>query len=84
MEADRDTKTAAIGSWVKVREEGEDETEVFYLVEGRFANVAENRLHPDNPMARVLAGAKPGDEVCMDAPAGQFKFTVLDVGQDSA
>jgi len=84
MEADRDTKTAAIGSWVKVREEGEDETEVFYLVEGRFANVAENRLHPDNPMARVLAGAKPGDEVCMDAPAGQIKFTVLDVGQDSA
>ena len=82
MEADRDTKTAAVGSWVKVREEGEDETEVFHLVEGRFANVVENKLHPDNPLARALTGAKPGDEVCMDAPAGLVKFAVLEVGRD--
>jgi transcription elongation factor GreA len=81
--ADQNTTIASLGTWVKVREEGESETEVFYLVEGRFANVAENKLHPDNPMARALAGAKPGDEVCMDAPAGQIKFNVLEVGRDS-
>lgn len=81
MNANQDSKVASLGSWVKVREEGEDETEVFYLVDSRHANLAENRLHPDNPMARALTGAKPGDEVCMDAPAGRIKFAVLDVGQ---
>ena len=82
MGADNDTNVARIGSWVKVREEGDDEDEVFYLVEGRFANLAENKLHPDNAMARALTGAKAGDAVCMQAPAGTIKFTVLEVGRE--
>jgi hypothetical protein len=82
VEADNDASVATIGSWVKVREEGDDEHEVLCLVEGRFANLAENKFHPDHTTSRALAGARAGDEVCMQAPAGTVKFTAVEVGRE--
>jgi transcription elongation factor GreA len=82
MDSDRNTKVASLGSWVKVREAGEDDEEIFHLVDARHADLANNRLHPHNAMARALLGVAPGDEVQMDAPKGLITFSVLDVGRD--
>lgn len=73
---------ASIGTWVKVREKGEADAEVFYLVEDREAKIVENRLPTDNALARALDGAKSGDEIQMDAPAGRIIFEVLEVGRE--
>lgn len=82
MDSDRDTNVTALGSWVKIREAGEEDEEIFHLVDARHADLANNKLHPDNPMARALLGVTPGDEVQMDAPKGRITFAVLDVGRD--
>lgn len=82
MTSQTDGNSASLGSWVTVREQGDNETETFYLVDSREADFIENKLPPDNAMARALNGSKPGDEVVMDAPKGQVKFTVVDVGKE--
>ena len=71
-----------IGCWVKVREEGMDDDEVFRM--GAVTRPRENQLAPDNPMGKALFGARPGDEVTVDGPVGPIKFTVLEVGQDES
>jgi transcription elongation factor GreA len=73
---------ATIGSWVKVREHGEDELEVFRL--GAVTRPHENQLAPDNPMGKALLGAQPGDIVTVEGPTGEIKFSVLDVRHDSS
>jgi transcription elongation GreA/GreB family factor len=67
---------------VKIREKGEADVEVFYLVEDREANIVENRLPTNNALALALDGAKTGDEIQMDAPAGRITFEVIEVGRD--
>jgi transcription elongation factor GreA len=71
---------ADIGSWVKVREHGEDEAETFVIAEE--TRPQENQVAPDNAMGSALVGAKPGDEITVDGPTGPIKFSVLDVGRD--
>ncbi len=82
VSAEHDLQSVSLGCWVKVCEEGTRDKEVFEIVERKRANVLENRIPPDNPLARALLGAEPGDEVQLDAPAGRVKFTVLEVGRD--
>jgi transcription elongation GreA/GreB family factor len=73
---------ATLGHWVKLREKDETDVEIFHLVEDREAKIVENRLPTDNALARALEGARAGDEICMDAPAGRITFEVLEVGRD--
>lgn len=82
MSAEHNPQSVSLGCWVKVCEEGTRDNEVFEIVETEEANVLENKIPPDNPLARALLGAAPGDEVQLDAPAGRVKFTVLEVGRD--
>lgn len=75
-----DSMTAAIGSWIKVREEGADEEEMYQLT--HVTNVIKNQLAPDNPMGKALIGARAGDEVTVHGPAGPIKLSVLDIGSE--
>lgn len=70
-------KPATVGSWIKVREQGSDEEEVYQLT--RVTNAIQNQLAADNSMGKALIGSRPGDEVTMDSPAGPIKFEVLEV-----
>lgn len=74
-----DTKVD-IGCWVKVKEEGMDEEEMFRI--GPVTRPGANQIAPDVPMGQALLGAEPGDEVTVEGPAGPIKFEVLDVGRD--
>jgi transcription elongation factor GreA len=38
-------------------------------------------VSPDSPVGRALMGAKPGDEVEIDAPSGSWRARVLSVGR---
>lgn len=71
---------ASIGSWIKVKEHGEDEEELYHLTQ--VTNVQQNKLAPDNPMGKALIGARPGDDVTVHGPAGSIRFSVVDVGHD--
>jgi transcription elongation factor GreA len=38
-------------------------------------------VSPDSPLGRALMGAKPGDEVDVEAPSGAWRARVLSVGR---
>jgi transcription elongation factor GreA len=38
-------------------------------------------VSPDSPLGRALVGAKPGDEVEVDAPKGSWRARVVAIGQ---
>jgi transcription elongation factor GreA len=73
--------SVGVGSWVKLVEHGTGDEEVFHIVETREVNYLENKIPDDNPMGRVLLGAKPGDDVAVEGPHGTVTYSVLDVGQ---
>jgi transcription elongation GreA/GreB family factor len=68
-----------IGCWVKVKEQGMDEEEMFRI--GQVTRPRENQIAPDNAMGQALLGAEPGDKVTVKGPAGPIKFEVLEVGR---
>lgn len=68
-----------IGCWVKVKEEGVEEEELFHIA--TVTRPHANQIAPDNAMGKALIGAVPGDEVTVEGPAGPIKFLVLDVGR---
>jgi transcription elongation factor GreA len=38
-------------------------------------------ISPDSPLGRALLGAKPGDEVEIDAPRGSWRARILSIGE---
>jgi transcription elongation GreA/GreB family factor len=73
-------QTVTMGSWVKVREEGAEEVELYHI--SAFTNVRQNRIAVDNALGKALLGAKPGDEITVAGRTNPIKFQVLEVGRE--
>jgi Transcription elongation factor, GreA/GreB, C-term len=82
MSIDEGGKTVTVGSWVKVKENGTNEEEIFHIA--GITKPKENQIATDNVMGQALLGAQPGDEVIVEGPTGPVKFSVLDVGNDGS
>jgi transcription elongation GreA/GreB family factor len=80
MDRQHDDKSVALGSWVKVREEGDDEVEVYRIA--TRTNVRQNAIAADNAMGKALLGAKAGDEVTVPGRTSPIKLHVLEVGRE--
>ena len=66
------SETIHVGSTVDIEDErGERMTVEISSVGG---------VSPDSPLGRALLGAKPGDEVEVDAPRGSWRARVITVG----
>ncbi|UCG24136.1 MAG: transcription elongation factor GreA [Chloroflexota bacterium] len=66
-----------VGSTVTVAEEGfEDEEETYHIVGVHEADPANGRVSNESPIGRALLGAKVGQKVKVNAPAGQIQFTI--------
>ena len=74
-----DTKTVFVGAKVTVREEGEDEDEVFYIVGSKEANSLNNKISNESPLGAALMGKTAGEEVVYAAPSGSFRVKILEV-----
>lgn len=68
-----------LGTVVKVLDIAEDEELEYSLVGSNEANPLMGRISDQSPIGRALMGAKVGDTVTADAPAGEMKFKILDV-----
>ncbi len=68
-----------LGAHVTVREDGEDEPEVYHIVGATEADPTRGRISNESPLGRALLGHKVGDVVKVSAPAGQIKFRILEV-----
>jgi transcription elongation factor GreA len=72
-EAAATTGAVGVGSKVELEDEHGDRMEVEISSVGGVS--------PDSPVGRALMGARPGDEVEIDAPSGAWRARVLSVGR---
>jgi transcription elongation factor GreA len=67
------------GSWLKVRNaESGDEAE-YTIVAGDFMDLDAGHISAASPLARGLMGAREGDEVVVELPAGSRTLQVLEL-----
>lgn len=76
-EKEIDTKTVQIGNVVKVHDIEFDEEIHYTIVGSTEVNLAENKISNESPLGKSLLGAKKGDTVEVEAPAGIMKYKIL-------
>lgn len=76
-EKEVDLETVQIGNIVKVRDLEFKEDITYTIVGSTEVNLAENKISNESPLGRALLGAKKGDTVEVDAPAGVIKYKIL-------
>lgn len=69
-----------IGSTVTVVEEGfEDEAETYYIVGAHEADPSNGRISNESPIGQALLGAKKGQKVTVNVPAGEIQLKVTSI-----
>jgi transcription elongation factor GreA len=79
---DNSTATAGTvghGSLLKVRDMEDDSVTEYQIVGSQDANPMTGRVSSDSPFGMALLGHKPGDVITVDAPAGQFRFQIIEI-----
>ena len=76
-EKEIDTKTVQIGNIVKVKDLEYKEEIIYTIVGSTEVNLAENKISNESPLGKALIGAKKGDTVEVNAPAGILKYKIM-------
>ncbi len=74
-------KTVVIGVKVKVLDMEFDEELEYRVVGSTEANPLESKISDESPLGKALLGKKIGDEVIVDAPAGELKYKILEISK---
>ena len=77
-----DSQTVVIGVKVKVLDVEFDEECEYRVVGSTEANPLDGKISDESPFGKALLGKKVGDEVIVDAPEGELKFKVLEIGKN--
>lgn len=81
IEDDVNTDTVTIGVTVTVLDVEYDEELTYRVVGSAEADPINGLISDDSPVGRALLGAKIGDEVIAEAPAGELKFKILSINK---
>ena len=74
------TQHVSMGTRVTVVEEGfEDEPEEYAIVGSQEADPMNGRISEDSPFGKALLGKKAGEEVVVEAPAGNIHYQILEI-----
>ena len=76
IDHDAPKDTVTLGSIVKVRVIEDDYEETYEIVGSQEANPREGRISDDSPVGRALRGHRAGEQVTVEAPAGNLKFQI--------
>jgi transcription elongation factor GreA len=68
-----------IGSTVTVSEAGTDDEEIYSIVGAHEADPANGRISNESPIGSALIGAREGQTVSVQTPAGLIDFQVLNI-----
>ena len=75
-EKEIDTETVQIGNIVRVLDIEFDEKIDYTIVGSTEVNLAENKISNESPIGKALLGAKKGQTVEVNAPAGVIKYEI--------
>ena len=78
-ESEIDTKTVQIGNCVKVLDMEFNEEVEYTIVGSTEVDLAENKISNESPVGKALLGAKKGQIVDVDAPAGVMQYKILSI-----
>ena len=79
IDHDAPKDTVTLGSIVKVRDIEDDYEGTYEIVGSQEANPREGRISDDSPVGRALRGHRAGEQVTVEAPAGNLKFEIVSV-----
>lgn len=78
-ESEIDTKTVQVGNIVKIHDEEFDEDLEYTIVGSTEVDLSQNRISNESPLGIALLGAKKGQVVEVEAPAGVMKYKILSI-----
>ena len=78
-ESEIDTKTVQVGNTVKVLDMEFNEEEVYTIVGSTEVDLAQNKISNESPIGAALIGAKKGQVVEAQAPAGVIKYKIISI-----
>lgn len=74
-----DHNMVRMGSKVTVREKEFNEVETFQIVGSQEADPMNGQISEESPFGKALLGHKTGEEVVVEAPAGNLRYTIVDI-----
>ena len=78
-EDDMDADKVNIGCKVKIRDMEYKEEAVYRIVGSTEANSLKNKISNESPIGKAIMGAKVGQTVKVETPAGLLKYKVLEI-----
>ena len=78
-ESEIDTKTVQVGNTVKVLDIEFNEEETYTIVGSTEVDLAQNKISNESPIGAALMGAKKGQVVEAQAPAGVIKYKIVSI-----
>ncbi len=81
IEDDVSTDAVTVGVTVTVLDVEYDEELTYRVVGSAEADPINGLISDDSPVGRALLGAKIGDEVTAEAPAGELKFKIISISK---
>ena len=79
VEDEADTEKINVGCKVLVLDEEFDEEVEFKIVGSTEANSLQGKISNESPLGKALIGAKVGDEISVEAPAGMMNYKILKI-----
>ena len=81
VDESEDNSVIRIGSMVRIKDLEYDEELNYQIVGGSEANTDENMISNESPLGHALIGAVEGDIVAVQAPVGEIRYQVLEIGK---
>lgn len=81
VDESEDNSVIRIGSTVLIKDLEFDEELNYQIVGGSEANTDENMISNESPLGQALIGAEEGDIVTVQAPIGEIRYQVLEIGK---
>ncbi len=78
-ESEIDTKTVQVGNTVRVLDIEFNEEESYTIVGSTEVDLSQNKISNESPIGLALLGAKKGQIVEAQAPAGIIKYKILSI-----
>ena len=78
-ESEIDTKTVQVGNTVKVLDMEFNEEESYTIVGSTEVDLSQNKISNESPIGVALMGAKKGQVVEAQAPAGAIKYKIISI-----
>lgn len=79
MDEEHNLDQVGFGLVVKVKDNEFDDEMEFKIVGATEANSLKGKISNESPLGKALLGAKKGDVVTVEAPAGVIEYTILDI-----